>query len=203
MKNTASRLAFALALTLASTALLAQSTTTTRPGSRTGSYAQPYQGSYWNYGGISVGRSHYDYNCPAGFNCDRHETGFKAFVGGKSSENFGLEASYVYLGKGHRGGGDTWGQGLNLSLIGSVPLGQMAALNGKVGGIYSWTKTEGFAPGMRTGSDHGLGISYGVGLSFAVTRTVDLRLDWDRYRMKFETGRNYADLASVGVAFKF
>ena len=60
-----------------------------------------------------------------------------------------------------------------------------------------------FAPGMRTGSDHGLGISYGVGLSFAVTRTVDLRLDWDRYRMKFETGRNYADLASVGVAFKF
>lgn len=203
MNQTTGRLALAVALTFVSTALLAQSTSTSRPGTRAGSYAQPYEGRYWSYGGISVGRSDYDYNCPAGFNCDREATGFKAFAGGKSSENFGVEASYVNLGKGKRGGGDTWGQGLNLSLVGSVPLGQIASLNGKLGGIYSWTKTEGFAPGMATGRDRGLGLSYGVGLTFALTRTVDLRLDWDRYQMKFETGRDNADLASVGVAFKF
>jgi hypothetical protein len=36
-----------------------------------------------------------------------------------------------------------------------------------------------------------------------VNRQVDLRLDWDRYRMKFTTGRDDVDLATVGVAFKF
>jgi OmpA-OmpF porin, OOP family len=175
-----------------------------QPAARTGeTYYMPYETRYWSYAGVSVGRSDYDIACPIGFGCDRRETGFKLFAGGKSNEFLGLEASYVYLGKANRGGGDTWGQGLNLSLVGTFPVGQGIGVNGKIGGIYGWTKTEGFAPGMPTGRDHGLGLSYGVGLNFALTPTIDLRLDWDRYRLKFETGRDDVDLASIGVAFRF
>lgn len=202
MRTRSVQIAVAVALACAGTSAMAQTTTTTRSGTQT--YYQPYEARYWSYGGISVGRSDYDVPCPAGFGCDRREYGFKLFAGGKSHEFVGVEAAYVYLGEANRGGGDTWGQGLNLSLVGTVPLGQAFALNGRVGGIYGWTKTEGTAGArMATGREHGLGLSYGVGASFALSRQVDLRLDWDRYRMKFSTGRDDVDFASIGVAYKF
>jgi hypothetical protein len=167
-------------------------------------YYAPYERGFWNYAGVSVGRSDYDTSCRAGFGCDSRDTGFKAFAGGKFNQNLGLEGSYVYLGDSNRAGGNTWAQGVDLSLVGYLPLSQSFAVNAKVGGIYGWTKTGGAsAPGFATGRDNGLGLSYGVGASYALTRTVDLRLDWDRYRMKFTTGRDDVDLASLGVAFKF
>lgn len=194
------RLALAVTLALAATAVQAQ-TASSRTKPQT--YAQPYEGRYWSYGGASIGRSDYDFGCTAGFGCDTRETGLKLFAGGRSSEHFGLEVSYVYLGEGNRGGGDTWAQGVNLSLVGILPVSQTVSLNAKVGGIYGWTKTEGNAPGLATGREDGFGLSYGLGASIALTRTVDLRLDWDRYRFDFTTGRDDANLASVGVAFKF
>lgn len=197
------RAALGAALALTTAAALAQSTSTTATRSGTQRYSMPYERSFWSYAGGSIGRSDYDIGCSAGFGCDTKDTAFKAFAGGRFNEFFGLEGSYVYLGNANRGGGDTWGQGLNLSLVGTLPLGQSIGLNGRVGTIYGWTKVEGSAPGLATGRDHGFGLSYGAGINFALTRTVDLRLDWDRYRLDFKTGRDDVDVASVGVAFKF
>lgn len=199
-----SHVAVAVTLAVSSVTAMAQSgsgTTTTRSGT---GYYMPYERSFWSYVGGAVGRSDYDFGCRAGFPCDTKATGLKLFTGGKFSEFAGIEASYVFLGNADRAGGHTRGQGINLSLVGTVPLGQSIGLNGKVGAIYGWTKTDGTGgPGFATGDDDGLGLSYGAGLTFAVSRTVDLRLDWDRYRMKFATGRDDVDFATVGVQFKF
>lgn len=204
MKFRVSPVAMAAVLAASSMSVMAQSSSepAARPGSK--AYSAPYERGFWSYAGGAVGRSDYDIGCRTGFPCDTDATGLKLFAGGKFSEFAGLEASYVWLGNAERAGGDTWGQGINLSLVGTVPLGQSLGLNGKIGGIYGWTRTEGTTvPGFNAGRDHGLGLSYGLGLTYALTRTVDLRLDWDRYRMKFTTGRDDVDLATVGVAFKF
>ncbi|MGE5523998.1 MAG: outer membrane beta-barrel protein [Rhodospirillaceae bacterium] len=195
--------AIGVALAVSSVGVMAQSSNPPATSSPKG-YYMPYERNFWSYAGGAIGRSDYDVGCRAGFSCDSHATGLKAFAGGKFTEYSGLEASYVYLGNAERAGGDTWGQGINLSLVGTVPLGQSLGLNGKVGAIYGWTKTGGAAaPGFATGRDHGLGLSYGLGLTYALSRNVDLRLDWDRYRLKFTTGRDDVDLGTVGVAFKF
>ena len=196
--------AVGVALAVSSLGVHAQSANANAPSAGAQRYYMPYESHFWSYAGGAIGRSDYDISCRTGFNCDTRAVGLKAFTGGKFSDFAGLEASYVYLGKADRAGGDTWGQGINLSLVGYLPLSQSFSLTGKVGGIYGWTKTEGTsAPGFATGRDNGLGLSYGAGLTYAMTRTVDLRLDWDRYRMKFTTGRDDVDFATVGVAFKF
>jgi len=197
------RAALGATLALSTAAAMAQGSSTTTTRADTQRYYMPYERNFWSYAGGTVGRSDYDIGCSAGFDCDTKDTALKAFAGGKINPFFGLEGSYVYLGEASRGGGDTWGQGLNLSLVGTLPLSQSIGLNGRVGTIYGWTKVEGSAPGLATGREHGFGLSYGAGLNFALTRTVDLRLDWDRYRLDFKTGRDDVDVAAVGVAFKF
>jgi hypothetical protein len=196
--------AVGVTLAVSSIGAMAQSSAADTPRAGSKTYYMPYERNFWSYAGGAIGRSDYDLSCRAGFGCDTRATGLKAFAGGKFNEFSGLEASYVYLGNAERGGGDTRGQGVNLSFVGTLPLSQSFGLNGKVGAIYGWTKTGGnAAPGFATGNDRGLGLSYGIGLTSAVNRNVDLRLDWDRYRMKFTTGRDDVDLATVGVAFKF
>lgn len=204
MRVSFTHVAVGVTLAVSSIGAMAQSSAADTTRSASKNYYMPYERNFWSYAGGAIGRSDYDIGCRAGFSCDSRATGLKAFTGGKFNAYSGLEASYVYLGNAERAGGDTWGQGVNLSFVGTLPLSQSFGLNGKVGAIYGWTKTGGSgAPGFATGHDNGLGLSYGIGLTYAVNRQVDLRLDWDRYRMKFTTGRDDVDLATVGVAFKF
>ncbi len=194
--------ALGVALAASSLAAMAQSTTTTRSGTQT--YHQPWERNFWSYSGAAIGRSDYDVSCRSGFACDTDATGGKLFAGGKFHENVGIEGSYVFLGNADRAGGHTRAQVLNLGLVGYVPLGQTVSLLGKLGGLYGWSKTKGTGgPGFATGDENDFGWSYGLGVAIGLTRNVDLRLDWDRYRVKFNTGRDDVDFASVGVAYKF
>jgi OOP family OmpA-OmpF porin len=179
--------------------------TSARSGSTgmTGNYAMPYEGRFWNYIGGSIGRSDYDAACIGPFSCDTRETGFKVYTGGKFHESFGVELGYVHLGNVQLGsGGDSRAHGVNLSLVGSIPVGQSVSLNGKLGTTYGWTKIDGVGPFV--GKDNGFGLSYGVGAALGIARNVDLRLDWDRYRFDFAgRGTNDVDLYTVGVQMKF
>ena len=166
-------------------------------------YYTPNQRGFWSYGGGAIGGSDYGLTCQPGYGCDTRDLGLKLYAGGKFSEFTGLEGSYVYLGDAHAGGGRTWGQGLNLSLVGTLPLSQSVGLNARVGSIFGWTRVGGSAPGMATGNDHGFGLSYGTGLTYALSRTLGLRLDWDRYRLPFATGRHDVDLTTVGLQFNY
>lgn len=165
----------------------------------------PYQREFWGYVGASVGRSDFrDVDCFSGFACDRTDTGFKIFAGGKMNNVLGLELSYINLGRADIAGGNARAQGANISLVAGVPIGDRFGLNGKVGTTYGWTHTSTSVPGYDSGDDHGWGLSYGVGASYAITRATELRLDWDRYRFDFRgPGDRDVDLLSAGINYKF
>ena len=66
-------------------------------------------------------------------------------------------------------------------------------------------RTELRAPDTLTATGHksGWGWTYGAGATFAITPTVQLRADWDRYKLDFANGRSDVDMLSAGVQFRF
>jgi len=163
---------------------------------------------YTSYGyvGAGIGHSKYDLgSCAPGFTCDNTDIGYKVFTGGKVSRILGLEAGYVYLGRGKTSGGDVKAQGINLSLIANLPIGDMFNIYGKVGGIYGWTHTSAspLAAGVSTGNDHGLNWSYGAGVQVDLTRNWAVQGDWDHYRFDYANRTDDAQLYSLNVVYKF
>lgn len=157
----------------------------------------------FGYAGGSVGQSSFDPSCTPGFSCSDNGTGFKLYTGGQLWQMLGLEVGYVNLGKFERAGGSVKAQGLNVSLIGNIPFNEMFSAFGKVGTTYGYTKTTATAPGVNTGSENGFGASYGAGLAFDVSKMFQIVAEWDKYRFRTVNGREYAQMYSVGLRYKF
>ena len=155
------------------------------------------------YVGISGGQVNYDLNCVSGYSCDDTTTGFKLFTGGKLWNVVGLELSYLELGKGHRAGGDIRARGIDLSLIGNLPINQGFSVFGKVGSTYGWTRTSASAPGISSGKERGFGLSYGAGLNYDFASNWGVRAEWERHRFDFVGANKDTDLFSVGVTYRF
>ncbi|MEO8164294.1 MAG: outer membrane beta-barrel protein [Betaproteobacteria bacterium] len=162
---------------------------------------------YTSYGyvGLGAGRSDFELGqCSPAFSCDNRDIGYKLYTGGKFSRLFGVEAGLVYLGQGEANGGDNRATGINLSLIGNIPIGDMFNIYGKVGGIYGWTHTSSSpATGVNTGNEHGFNLSYGAGVQFDLTRNWAIAGDWDRYRFDYTNRTDDVDLYSFNVLYKF
>lgn len=174
----------------------------TSTGSMGGRSWLPY--TSYGYIGASVGKSDYRIGgCSGILSCDDTDTGFKLYTGGKMSQHFGLELGYFNLGDAARNGGDVSAQGANLTVLGNIPVADNFNLYGKLGGIYGWTETNAAIPGVAAGKEDGFGLNYGAGMQFDVSKTVAIRADWDRYRLKFVNQRENADLYSVGLVFKY
>lgn len=56
------------------------------------------------------------------FNCGDKDDAYSTYGGSMFSNNFGLELGYLDMGNVDRGGGTTQALGINLSLVGKVPL---------------------------------------------------------------------------------
>ena len=159
----------------------------------------------YGYVGLGAGRTETDLgNCAPGFSCDDKGVGFKVFTGGKFSRLLGLELGYVHMGKAQANGGDEKAQGVNLSLVANLPLGDVFNIYAKGGGIYGWTKTTADpTSGARTGKERGLNPSYGAGVQFDLTPTFALAADWDHYRFDYAHGRDDATMYSLNAIFKY
>ncbi len=156
------------------------------------------------YGGVSVGASRWHINDQPGVAIDKSDTGYKLLLGGQFTPNFGVEGGYVSLGKaklsGAGGNGDVKGSGWFVDLVGSMPLSANVALFGKLG-VFNG-KVSGTATGVNT-SDRGTDVKFGFGLSYALSKAVDLRGEWERYRFNLSGDKGDVDLLSVGLTFKF
>lgn len=157
----------------------------------------------YGYVGLNLGKSAYDLNCSPGFSCDDSVEAGKLYTGGKFNRMFGLELAYVNLGQAEANGGSTEAQLANLSLVGTVPIGERFNINGRVGGFYGWTDIDTTAPGAATGEENDFGWSYGLGVQYDFTRNWALTGDWDHYRVDFTDRRDDVQLWSVGVLYKF
>lgn len=192
------------ALTVAAAALFAASAHAQTPANTDNSASSSgFNSAYWSddvasrrsswipwtsygYVGGGVGGALYDDNCTAGFRCDRNDTGWKLFTGGKFSRYFGVELGYVNLGEAHTNGGRVEAEGVNAVLVGSIPLGDRFSVFAKGGTIYGWTRTRDTVVSPATnGSDNGFNWTYGVGAQYDIDHAWAVRTDWDRYSFNY------------------
>jgi opacity protein-like surface antigen len=183
-------------------ALPAISAAQTTPGRTPSRSFIPYTSN--GYFGVNLGKGDYRKNCVGGFECKDPDIAGKLYTGGLFSRVIGVELGYINTGNADRNGGEIKAQGVNLSVVGNLPLTDTFNLFAKGGTTYAWTE-ETAAPGtgIATGDTNGFGLSYGAGLGYDVTRDIQLVAEWDRNRFKFVSGRQNVDLYSVGVRFKF
>ena len=152
-----------------------------------------------------------------GFSKDQRDTGYKLFVGRQLSQYVAVEAGYFDLGKfdfksSTSGNGVLNGQagfrGVNLDLLGQLPLSQRLSLLGRVGMHYTKTNTE-FSGNRLLGStnthasERKLNAKLGLGLEYKFSEALALRGEVERYRLNDAVGnRGDADLYSVSLVYK-
>ena len=132
------------------------------------------------------------------------DTGFKVYAGGKLNEVFGLEVGYTDFGKIRASGGDTNAWAFPITLTAGTPLGARFGIFGKVGGLYGRTDVTADPDTLfDRGRKNGWGFTYGAGVTFALTQSLQLRADVDRYKLDFVGGRKDVDMVSAGLQLRF
>ncbi|MGZ5099684.1 MAG: outer membrane beta-barrel protein [Usitatibacter sp.] len=169
-------------------------------------YRAPWRGDFRGYAGASGGESKFRAECASTdvFACDKRDTAFKVYAGGKINEVLALEIGYTDFGKIRASGGDTDAWAVPLSLVAGFPLGERFGVFGKVGGLYGRTDVTASASTLLdTGHKSGWGWTYGAGATFALSPQWQIRADWDRYKLDFVGGERDIDMLSAGVQVRF
>lgn len=155
------------------------------------------------YGGVGFGASKWSINDIPGVAIDKSDTGYKLVLGAQFTPNIGAELGYAALGKAKfsgGGSGEIKGSGWFVDLVGTLPLSGDLSGFAKLG-IFSGKASASGAGGAA--SDSGTDVKFGVGLSYALSKSVDLRGEWERYRFNLSGDKGDVDLLSLGVNFKF
>jgi OOP family OmpA-OmpF porin len=190
------------------------------------------EGASW-YGGASVGRTRATIDDERitrglagqglGTNSieDReNDRGFKLFGGYQFTRNFGLEGGYFDLGEfGYTATtrpagslvGDIRVRGLNLDVVGTLPITQRFSVLGRVGATYSRTEGGFSATGAArvpyasaSTSERSTNYKYGVGMMYDFTENLALRVEAERYRIRDSVGnRGDVDMLSLGLLYRF
>lgn len=187
------------------------------------------------YGGLSVGQSTYradkggiDNSLSAGAGVtdlsstlDNKDTGYKLRLGYSFNPYLAVEGGYMNFGKMKYSGaftspaaGDAGGtikaQGINVDVVGKLPLTSELSAFGKAGVLFSKVSSDASAnvAGL-TVSDSATSRKavpgLGLGLEYALARNVSLRGEWERYYKlgNDSTGKGDVDLLSAGLNVKF
>ena len=158
------------------------------------------------YLGLNAGKSNFSVGNGTGFfTSDNKDTTYGVYGGSYFTPYFGAELGYTNFGKVNRAGGSTKAEGINVSLIGRLPLSPQFNLLGKLGTTYGRTDvSSAFGSGVVAGKETGFDVSYGIGAEYAFTPAVSGVLQYDEHKMKFAGGdNNRVGAATAGIRFKF
>lgn len=158
------------------------------------------------YLGLNAGKSNFSVGNGTGFfTSDNKDTTYGVYGGSYFTPYFGAELGYTNFGKINRAGGSTKAEGINVSLIGRLPLSPQFNLLGKLGTTYGRTDvSSAFGSGVVAGKETGFDVSYGIGAEYAFTPAVSGVLQYDEHKMKFAGGdNNRVGAATAGIRFKF
>jgi OOP family OmpA-OmpF porin len=149
---------------------------------------------------------------------DNRGTGYKLYGGYQFTPNFALEGGYFDLGRfSSRSNTTPTGtfsdttrvRGLNLDLVGTLPISDRFSVFGRVGAAYAQSKSNfdstGFVPvNTSNRSRNGTNVKFGVGVQYAITDALAVRAEFERYRIN-DPIRNHGniDMASVGLVYRF
>ena len=196
-------------------------------------FASPWvmaQDSGW-YGGANVGRSAATIDdarinsslMGRGFTSssvvdEDRSTGYKIFGGYQLNRNFAVEGGYFDLGKfGYTAttvpagtlNGNIKLKGLNLDLVGILPLTEKFSAFGRAGLAYAQTRDTFSGTGAvhvtnPNPSKSDTNYKFGVGLQYAFTDSLAMRAEAERYRVNDAVGnKGHIDLVSVGLIYRF
>ena len=188
------------------------------------------QDSGW-YGGANVGRSMATIDDPrisagllsGGFTSsvivdDDRSTGFKVFGGYQLNKNFAVEGGYFDLGNfGYSAttvpagtlNGNIKLRGLNLDLVGIVPFSEKFSAFGRVGLNYAQARDSFSGTGAVNVTNpnprkNDTNYKFGVGLQYAFTDALAMRVEAERYRINDAVGnKGDVDLVSLGLIYRF
>ena len=160
-----------------------------------------------SYVGLSAGTTDFKLGNGTGlYGAESRNTAYSIYGGSYFRDsNLGMELGYTDFGRINRAGGTTKADGINLSLIGRLPMGSSFNLLGKVGGLYSRTDVStGVGSGVTAGSTNDLDWTYGVGLEFAFARQWSAVLQYDENFMKFAgSARDKVTNLALGVRYLY
>lgn len=171
-------------------------------------YNAPWRGDFWGYIGASAGESKFRNECNrtlTQFDCDRKDTGFKVYAGGKVNEVIGLEVGYTDFGTIRVLGGETQAWAVPITVTAGIPIGNRFNVFAKGGGLYARTDVSVDIDDSLSarGDRNGWGWTYGAGATFTLTPQIQIRADWDRHRLDFVGGKRDVDMLSAGLQFRF
>lgn len=166
------------------------------------------------YLGGSLGQAQPNISCPAATACDDKDTAWKIYGGLEVNEYMSMqvgyvdfgEAKYTDLGMGSSGTRET--NGMTFELVGTYVVNPSFTLIGKGGMNILGTRVNGTVVTSGHEADTDLEWSLALGAQYNFTKTVGLRMEWDRY---FNVGSPDVtstreadiDLITAGVVFKF
>ncbi|GAC1328184.1 MAG: porin OmpA [Collimonas sp.] len=149
---------------------------------------------------------------------DNRDTGYKIFGGYQINKNLALEGGYFDLGKfGFSAttqppgtlNGNIKIRGLNLDLVGILPITEKFSAFGRIGMNYAEARDSFSGTGLvrvsnPSPSKRDLNYKVGLGLQYDVTESLALRAEAERYRINDAVGhRGDIDLFSVGLIYRF
>lgn len=149
---------------------------------------------------------------------DNSSTGYKLFGGYQLTPNFALEGGYFDLGRFNYGSsttpagtfsGNNRVNGLNLDLVGTLPLSDRFSVLGRVGAAYAQNRTNfastGFVPPYIVNSRRNeTNPKIGLGLQYAISDVLAVRAEIERYRINDPIrNRGNIDMASIGLTYRF
>lgn len=159
-----------------------------------------------SYVELGIGQSDYSLGSGSGlFGFDKDTTAYSVRGGGFFNSNMGAEVGYTSFGSIDRAGGTTKAQGINLSLLGRLPLGASFNLLGKIGTTYSQTDVSSRpASGIVAGSKNGFGLAYGVGAEYVFSPQLSGVLQYESHDLKFAGDRkDRVGVTSLSARYRF
>lgn len=188
------------------------------------------QDPHW-YGGINIGQSRAKIDderitrnlLTGGFTGvsildDDRDLGYKLYGGYQFNRNFALEGGYFDLGKfGFTAttvpagtlNGNIKLRGFNLDAVGILPITEKLSALGRVGVNYAEARDRFSGTGAVTvanpnPSKRDTNYKYGLGIQYAFTESLAMRVEAERYRINDAVGnKGDVDLVSVGLLYRF
>lgn len=191
----------------------------------TSALAQENKYYYW---GLGVGQSHSQIDdrlttnsllgsstSPSSFTNETQDTSYKLFGGYQFNRNIALEAGYFNLGKFTYSTSMPTGtlngryetEGINLDLVGTMPLSARWSALARIGVQYANTRDAFSGPGLpgsapTDNSQRANNGKVGLGLQYELTPSMFLRGEAERYRVKDGLGSN-GDVNVVSMSLVF
>lgn len=146
------------------------------------------------------------------------DTGYKLFGGYQFNRNFAVEGGAFYLGNfGFKAttvpAGTLTGninlRGVNLDLVGTLPITENFSVFGRVGANYTQARDSFSGTGAvsvlnPSPSEYDTNPKIGLGIQYAFTDSLAMRAEVERYRVNDAVGsKGDIDLVSLGLVYRF